>query len=88
MRLPHAVPFIFGGLRIGVTVAVIGGVVAEFVKANRGLGVLVTSSTAQFAIPTAMACVVLLAAISVLLYETVSLIHRTFFSWSLREGRH
>lgn len=85
VRLPHAVAFIFGGLRIGVTVAVVGAVVAEFVNANKGLGFLVTSSTAQFAIPTAMACVVMLALISVLLYESVNLVHRSFFSWSLRQ---
>lgn len=84
VRLPHATAFIFGGLRIGVTVAVVGGVVAEFVNANKGLGFLVTSSTAQFAIPTAMACVVILAVISVLLYEAINMIHRIFFSWSLR----
>jgi NitT/TauT family transport system permease protein len=84
VRLPHAVAFIFGGLRIGVTVAVVGAVVAEFVNANKGLGFLVTSSTAQFAIPTAMACVVMLALISVLLYEAVNVVHRTFFGWSLR----
>ena len=85
VRLPHAVAFIFGGLRIGVTVAVVGAVVAEFVNANKGLGFLVTSSTAQFAIPTAMACVVVLALISVLLYEGVNVVHRTFFGWSLRQ---
>lgn len=85
VRLPHAVAFIFGGLRIGVTVAVVGAVVAEFVNANKGLGFLVTSSTAQFAIPTAMACVVVLALISVLLYEAVNLVHRRFFGWSLRQ---
>lgn len=84
VRLPHAVAFIFGGLRIGVTVAVVGAVVAEFVNANKGLGFLVTSSTAQFAIPTAMACVVMLALVSVILYESVNLVHRSFFSWSLR----
>jgi NitT/TauT family transport system permease protein len=84
VRLPHATAFIFGGLRIGVTVAVVGGVVAEFVNANKGLGFLVTSSTAQFAIPTAMACVVMLALISVALYEAVNWTHRLFFSWSLR----
>jgi len=84
VRLPHAVAFIFGGLRIGVTVAVVGAVVAEFVNANKGLGFLVTSSTAQFAIPTAMACVVMLAVVSVILYESVNLVHRTFFSWSVR----
>jgi len=86
VRLPHAVAFIFGGLRIGVTVAVVGAVVAEFVNANKGLGFLVTSSTAQFAIPTAMACVVMLALVSVLLYEAVNLVHRTFFPWSIRNA--
>ncbi|MDB5536998.1 MAG: Binding-protein-dependent transport system inner rane component [Devosia sp.] len=84
VRLPHAVTFIFGGLRIGVTVAVVGAVVAEFVNANKGLGFLVTSSTAQFAIPTAMACVVMLAIISVLLYEGINLLHRMVFPWSIR----
>jgi NitT/TauT family transport system permease protein len=84
VRLPHATAFIFSGLRIGVTVAVVGAVVAEFVNANKGLGFLVTSSTAQFAIPQAMACVVMLALISVLLYEAVNLVHRLFFGWSLR----
>jgi NitT/TauT family transport system permease protein len=86
VRLPHAVAFIFGGLRIGVTVAVVGAVVAEFVNANKGLGFLVTSSTAQFAIPTAMACVVMLALISVLLYEGVNLFHRLVFPWSIRRS--
>lgn len=84
VRLPHAVPFIFGGLRIGVTVSVIGAVVAEFVNANKGLGFLVTSSTAQFAIPSAMACVVVLALISVLLYQSINVINKVFFPWSLR----
>lgn len=88
VRLPHATAFIFGGLRIGVTVAVVGAVVAEFVNANKGLGFLVTSSTAQFAIPTAMACVVMLALVSVLLYEGVNLVHRIFFGWSLRQAGH
>ncbi|MCT4372876.1 ABC transporter permease [Yangia mangrovi] len=84
VRLPSAIPFIFSGLRIGVTVAVVGAVVAEFVNANKGLGFLVTSSTAQFAIPTATACVVILAVISVVLYEAVNWAHRAFFGWSIK----
>lgn len=84
VRLPHAVSFIFSGLRIGVTVAVVGAVVAEFVNADKGLGFLVTSSTAQFAIPTATACVVMLAIVSVVLYEAVNWVHRGFFGWSIK----
>jgi len=82
VRLPHATGYIFSGLRIGVTVAVIGAVVAEFVNADKGLGYLVTSSTAQFAIPTATACVAILAIISVVLYEAVNLVHRRCFGWA------
>jgi ABC-type nitrate/sulfonate/bicarbonate transport system, permease component len=84
VRLPYAIPFIFSGLRIGVTVAVIGAVVAEFVNADKGLGYLVTSATAQFAIPTATACVVVLALLSVALYEAVNWTHKLFFNWSVR----
>ena len=84
VRLPHAINFIFSGLRIGVTVAVIGAVVSEFVNADKGLGYLVTSSTAQFAIPTATACVVILALISVLLYQAVNWLHRGLFGWSIK----
>jgi NitT/TauT family transport system permease protein len=82
IRLPHAMTFIFGGLRIGVTVAVVGAVVAEFVNANKGLGFLVISSTSQFEIAMAMACVTMLAIISVLLYQAVGLVQRLFFPWT------
>ena len=38
IRLPHALPLIFGGMKISITLAVIGIVVAEFVAAQRGIG--------------------------------------------------
>ncbi|MBP1849199.1 ABC transporter permease [Rhizobium halophytocola] len=87
IRLPHAMTFVFGGLRIGVTVAVVGAVVAEFVNANKGLGFLVVSSTSQFEIGMAMACVTMLALISVLLYQAVGLVQRLFFDWTVAESR-
>lgn len=86
IRLPHAMSYVFGGLRIGVTVSVVGAVVAEFVNANSGLGFLVVSSTSQFDIGMAMACVTLLAVISVLLYQGVGLVQRLFFPWTLAEA--
>ncbi len=41
LEVPSALPVIFGGLRVGVTLAVIGAVVAEWAGANVGLGVLI-----------------------------------------------
>jgi NitT/TauT family transport system permease protein len=41
LEIPSALPVIFGGLRVGVTLAVIGAVVAEWAGASAGLGVLI-----------------------------------------------
>ena len=41
LDVPSALPVIFGGLRVGVTLAVIGAVVAEWAGASTGLGVLI-----------------------------------------------
>ena len=41
LEVPSALPVIFGGLRVGVTLAVIGAVVAEWAGASSGLGVLI-----------------------------------------------
>lgn len=40
VRIPSALPAIFGGLQIGATTAIIGGIVSEFVAADAGLGFL------------------------------------------------
>lgn len=41
LQIPSALPVLFGGLRVGVTLAVIGAVVAEWAGAQTGLGVLI-----------------------------------------------
>jgi NitT/TauT family transport system permease protein len=45
IEIPSALPVIFGGLRVGVTLAVIGAVVAEWAGASSGLGVLINIAT-------------------------------------------
>lgn len=44
VRFPWALPSIFAGAKVGITLAVVGAVVAEFVGADRGLGVLITQA--------------------------------------------
>jgi NitT/TauT family transport system permease protein len=84
VRIPHAVSYIFGGLRIGVTVSVVGAIVSEFVSSDRGLGYLVVSATSHFDVPMAMSAVIVLAMVSVTLYQLVGVAHRLLFPWSIR----
>jgi len=73
VRMPYAIPHIFAGLKVGVTVAIIGVVIGEFVTAQEGLGYIImfASSAAQTAL--VFAAITLLCGIGLLLYGAVAL---------------
>jgi NitT/TauT family transport system permease protein len=83
IRLPFAVPYIFSALKISVTLAIIGAVVAEFVAAERGLGFFIMFSTSFFKIPQAFAGLAILVALSLLLFQLCTLAQRWLVPWSL-----
>jgi NitT/TauT family transport system permease protein len=83
IRLPFAVPYIFSALKISVTLAIIGAVVAEFVAAERGLGFFIMFSTSFFKIPQAFAGLAILVALSLALFQLCTLAQRWFVPWSL-----
>jgi Amidohydrolase family/Binding-protein-dependent transport system inner membrane component len=79
IRLPYAVPFIFSGLKVAITLSVVGAVVGEFVAADQGLGYLITSSTAFFKTPVAFGAMILLSLMGIVLFQLVAIIERVFF---------
>lgn len=87
IRLPYAVPYIFSGLKISITLAVIGAVVAEFVAADKGIGYFIQFSTSMFKLPQAWAGLVILVAMSLALFQIVSVAQRLLFPWSLPKER-
>ncbi|MFT2091078.1 ABC transporter permease [Paraglaciecola sp. 2405UD69-4] len=87
IRLPYAVPHIFSGMKVAITLAIIGAVVAEFVAAEQGLGYFVQFSTSYFKIPQAFAALVILSTLSLLLFKTVQLTQYVFFRWSLPKDK-
>jgi NitT/TauT family transport system permease protein len=87
IRLPYAVPYIFSALKVCVTLAVIGAVVAEFVAAQKGLGYLILSDTSLFKVPQAFAALVILVGLSLTLYQGVAMVERWLFPWSLPRGK-
>jgi len=84
IRMPFAVPFIFSGLKMAITLSVIGAVVGEFVAADKGLGYLMTSSLAFFNTPVGFGAIVVLSLIAIVLFQLVVLVERIFFPWSQR----
>jgi NitT/TauT family transport system permease protein len=85
IRLPSAVPYIFSGAKISMTLAVVGAVVGEFVAAERGLGYLIYTSTAYFHVSIAFGAMIVLSAIGLMLFQTVVWIERLAFPWAIPE---
>ncbi len=77
LEIPAALPIIFGGLRVGVTLAVIGAVVAEWAGAATGLGVLINiANQGLFDTPLMFVALATLAVIGLALYGLVLVAER------------
>jgi NitT/TauT family transport system permease protein len=81
IRLPNALPQTFVGLKIGITSAVIGAVVAEFTIGSRGLGSIIIRSTGYGDSTTLVAGVLYLGLIGGLLFGGVGLVERFVIPW-------
>ncbi|WP_428667447.1 ABC transporter permease [Reyranella sp.] len=68
VELPFALPHIFSGLRIGVTFAVIGVVLGEFITAQTGLGYIILFSANNFETALLLAAILMLCAVGIVLF--------------------
>lgn len=77
IEVPAALPQIMGGLKVAVTLSVVGAIVAEWVGGDRGLGVLLNLARGSlFDTPLLFATLVTIALLGVALYLTVVLLER------------
>ncbi len=74
VRLPAALPSIFGGLKVAISLAVIGAVIGEYLAAGRGLGYLQLQANSQFDTTLNFAAVVTISLLGVLLYFVLALV--------------
>jgi NitT/TauT family transport system permease protein len=82
LRIPWALPQIFVGLKVAVTLAVVGAVVGEFAGGDRGLGYVIVASGASADTSLAFAAMTLLSAMSVFLFYLVAGIERLLLPWA------
>jgi NitT/TauT family transport system permease protein len=82
IRLPKALPSIFGGLKVGMGQAVVGATVGEFIAAEHGLGYLQLISQVRLDTPLLFAAVVILSLLGVLLFNVVAIIERIALPWT------
>ncbi len=79
--LPNALPYIFSGLKVAVTLAVSGAIVGEFVGADKGLGYLILVAMGKMQTDLVFGAIALLALIGIGLFYLVLIAERLALPW-------
>jgi NitT/TauT family transport system permease protein len=82
VQFPAALPFIFAGAKVAVTLAVIGAVIGEFVGSINGLGNLLLSANSQLDGPLAWAALIWLSVLGIVLFLMVAGAERLLMPWA------
>ncbi|HEX6207652.1 MAG TPA: ABC transporter permease [Actinomycetota bacterium] len=83
--MPSAMPVTFAGLKTGITLALIGAIVAEFVATSQGLGLLIDRFNFRLAMEEAFAVLLVLALLGLLLYGVMEFLDRRIVFWTREE---
>jgi len=84
VKLPNAAPYIFAGLDMAVVYALLGTIVAEFLGAQQGMGVVITQAQAVTDVAGVFAALVILGAMGILLHGIVRGVERRVVHWGDR----
>ena len=80
-RMPTALPYFFGGLKVAATLAVVGAVVGEFVGADRGLGYLLLVSNSNLDTPLLFSSIMALTALGLILFYVIEVLEHFLIPW-------
>ena len=88
IRLPCALPSMFAGLKVGISLALVGAIVGEFVASDRGLGYVIMTAEGTFDTSQIFAANAMLAIVGVVLFQIVSAIERKMLPWHTSQRGH
>jgi NitT/TauT family transport system permease protein len=83
--LPRSMPYFYASLKVAITLAFVGTVLAETVAANRGIGNVMIIASGNFDVPMVFAGLVILAVMGVMLYGVSSFLERRMTGWAQRK---
>jgi NitT/TauT family transport system permease protein len=84
--IPRTQPYLFGSLKVAITLAFVGTIVSETIGANAGLGYLIALAGSNFQVPLVFAALLLLAVEGIAMYAVFAAIEVHFTRWAFRSS--
>lgn len=81
IRLPNALPYMFAGMKVAVSLALVGAIAGEFVASQQGLGFVILSAQSMFQTTRVFAAILLLGVLGTVLFELVAMLERIVCPW-------
>jgi NitT/TauT family transport system permease protein len=85
VRFPNALPSVFAGAKIGISFALIGAIVGEFVAGEQGLGYVILTSQATFNSTRAFAAILVLGVLGTIMFFIIEAIERWMLPWHVSQ---
>ena len=84
--IPRSMPYLFASLKVAITLAYVGSVIAESNASRYGIGNLITRASADFNVPLVFAALIALAILGVIIYAATVELERRMTGWAHRSG--
>jgi NitT/TauT family transport system permease protein len=84
--IPRSMPYLFASLKVAITLAYVGSVIAESNASRYGIGNLITRASADFNVPLVFAALIALAILGVIIYAATVELERRTTGWAHRSG--
>ena len=85
LRLPHALPHLFGSLKVAITLATVGAIVGEFIGADKGLGYVLIFANGSMDTTLMFAALVWITGVALVLYAAVGGMERLLLRWHVSQ---
>ena len=85
IQFPHSLPQLFSGMKVAITLAVIGAIVAEFIASSEGLGYYMLFGFSSLDTPLVLAIVLAISLMGQILYGLVLLAERRVLHWHVSQ---
>ena len=87
LQIPTSLPYMFSGIKVGISISVIGAVIGEWVGASGGLGYLITYSQPLFLTSRVFAAIFVLSVMGIGLFALAGWVERLMLPWYYAEKR-
>lgn len=85
LEWPNALPYVFSGMKIAATYSVMGAVIAEWLGANKGIGVYMTLASSSFRTDRVFVSIFLVMILSLSFFAFISFLEKQIIKWKLKE---